>query len=99
MSLVYDITFPSLPLSSIEISFYDCKERKNAGRGVEVVLVCVCVFGGGDEGLAEWPFALPCWLSCFCFAAWRRFYNKFDLPRPFLYSEIHNTTQHMHFIR
>ena len=53
MSLVYDITFPSLPLSSIEISFYDCKERKNAGRGVEVVLVCVCVCVCLGEGTRD----------------------------------------------
>ena len=26
-------------------------------------------------------------------------YSKFDLSWPFLYPEIHNTTQHMHFIR
>ena len=58
MSLVYDITFPSLPLPSIETSFYDWKERKKAQRVVEVVLVCVC-FEGGDGGLAEWPFPLP----------------------------------------
>ena len=167
MSLLYDITFPSLPLSSTEASFCYWKERKNARRVVVVVvLVCVCVWGGGgggDRGLAEWPFPLPCWLFpflsslCFCFAAWCRSralsltlpasmliywnkrkhlqekrvqlpqdllgtptwlqfhcfrtpiwppwrhvktpYNKLDLPRPFLYPEIHNTTQHMHFIR
>ena len=27
--------------------------------------MCVCVFGGGDKGLAEWPFPLPCWLFPF----------------------------------
>ena len=60
MSLVYDITFPSLPLSSIEISFYDCKERKNAGRGVEVVLVCVCVcVWGRGRGISRVAFCSP----------------------------------------
>ena len=58
MSLVYDITFPSLPLSSIETSFYDWKERKKARRGVEVMLVCVCL-GERTGDLAEWPFPLP----------------------------------------
>ena len=51
MSLVYDITFLSLPLSSIETSFYDWKERTKARRVVEVVLVCACVClreGTGD---------------------------------------------------
>ena len=98
MSLVYGITFSSLPLSSTEGFFLLLeKEKKSAeggGGGVDV-----CVFGGGDGRLAEWPFPLPRWLSCFCFPEWCRAYNKSDLPRPFLYSEIHNTTQHTVFIR
>ena len=55
-------------------------------------LVCVCVFGGGDGGLAEWPFPLPCWLFpffsslCFCFAAWCRSY------RPLIF---HSRGQHL----
>ena len=49
MSLVYDITFLSLPLSSIETSFYDWKERKKTQRVVEVVLVCVCLGEGTGD--------------------------------------------------
>ena len=96
MSLVYDITFLSLHLSSIETSFYDWKERTKARR--VVVLVCVCVFEGGDGGLAEWPFPLPP-VGSVVFSLQCRSYHEFDLPQPFLYPEIHNTTRHMHFIR
>ena len=46
MSLVYDITFLLLPLSSIETSFYDWKERTKARRVVVLVLVCVCLREG-----------------------------------------------------
>ena len=65
MSLVYDITFPSLPPSHVSLlhrSFFlsvflllegEKKERRVVGVVLVCVRVCVCVFGGGDGGLAE----------------------------------------------
>ena len=72
MSLVYDITFPSLPLSSIETSFYDWKKRKKARRVVEVVLVCVCLKEGTENkqsGLFLSPLLVPLFSALQCSVA------------------------------
>ena len=98
MSLVYDITFPSLPLLSTEASFCYWKERKKARRVVEVVLVFVCL----GEGTGDWQsglFLSPVGLVISAFqhgvapitnliSHGHSYTQKFSIP-----------AQHMHFIR
>ena len=59
MSLVYDITFSSLPLSSTEAGFFLLLKREKKSAEGDGGGVGFYVFGGGDDGISKVAFSSP----------------------------------------